>query len=137
MRGGVRPPRPTGATAVVPALRENIERSRRRWSPTASPSPTPCREFHDLLVALTPNATLRSVVRSLEALWSAQEEAWAEARAERGEYPSAPAARKVVRTHGRLVDEIEAGDADGGRAAGPRPTSPPPRTWCWPTIPTA
>jgi GntR family transcriptional repressor for pyruvate dehydrogenase complex len=99
-------------TAVVPALRENIERSAAVVADGIAFTHT-CREFHDLLVALTPNATLRSVIRTLEALWSAQEEAWAETRAERGEYPSVPAARKVVRVHGRLVDEIEAGDADG------------------------
>lgn len=70
------------------------------------------REFHDLVVALTPNATVRSVVSSLVALWSAQEQAWAEALTTRGEYPSSHEARHVVRTHQRIVDAIAAGDAD-------------------------
>ena len=70
------------------------------------------REFHDLVVAFTPNATVRYVVRSLVALWSAQEEAWAESRSRRGEYPAEAEAGEVVRTHQRIVDHIRAGQAD-------------------------
>jgi GntR family transcriptional repressor for pyruvate dehydrogenase complex len=51
-------------------------------------------------------------VRSLVALWSAQEQQWAAALTKRGEYPSAAEARGVVRTHRRMVDEIAAGRAD-------------------------
>jgi GntR family transcriptional repressor for pyruvate dehydrogenase complex len=70
------------------------------------------REFHDLVVVFTPNDTIRHVVRSLVALWSAQEQQWAAAVSRRGEYPSAANARAAVRTHRRLVDEIAAGRAD-------------------------
>ncbi len=69
------------------------------------------REFHDLLVALTPNVTVRYLTASLVTLWSAQEEAWAEALARRGEYPSRAQAASVVRIHERLMIEIAAGDA--------------------------
>ncbi|WP_426574461.1 FadR/GntR family transcriptional regulator [Aquihabitans sp. McL0605] len=96
--------------AVLPLLRDNIERSAELVSDGVDFTHT-AREFHDLVVACTPNATLRSVIRSLVALWSAQEEAWAESRSSRGEYPSVAEARAVVRTHGRIADAIEAGDA--------------------------
>ena len=70
------------------------------------------REFHDLVVAFTPNDTMRHVVRSLVALWSAQEQQWAAAVTRRGEYPVVADARAAVRTHRRLVDEIAAGRAE-------------------------
>ena len=70
------------------------------------------REFHDLLVAFTPNVTIRHVVGSLVALWSAQEQAWAEAMTRRGEYPSAAEATHAVSVHTRIAEEIAAGHAD-------------------------
>ena len=73
------------------------------------------REFHDLVVASTPNATVRFVVRSLVALWSAQEQQWAAALTKRGEYPSVAEARGAVRTHRRMVDEIAAGEDRAGK----------------------
>ena len=69
------------------------------------------REFHDLLVAFTPNMTVRHVVGSLVALWSAQEQTWAEAMTQRGEYPSPREAARAVSTHRRIADEIAAGRA--------------------------
>jgi len=69
------------------------------------------RQFHDLVVAHTPNATTRHVVGSLVALWSAQEEAWAESMSRRGAYPSDADARESVKAHQRIVDRIAAGKA--------------------------
>jgi DNA-binding GntR family transcriptional regulator len=65
------------------------------------------REFHDLLVAFTPTATVRYVVGSLTRLWTAQEEAWAEALEPLGEYPEDTDV--VLATHRRLLAEISAG----------------------------
>jgi len=45
------------------------------------------REFHDLLVAFTPNVTIRHVVGSLVTLWSAQEQAWRAIQSSRGGHP--------------------------------------------------
>jgi DNA-binding FadR family transcriptional regulator len=70
------------------------------------------RDFHDLVVSFTPNVTIRYAVGSYVALWSAQEEAWAEARTRHGEYPSEIEAEEAVRAHRRLVEEIAAGRAD-------------------------
>jgi GntR family transcriptional repressor for pyruvate dehydrogenase complex len=98
---------------VVPALEANIAAS--EGLADASFTHT-ARSFHDLLVAFTPNATVRYVVGSLTTLWTAQEEAWAEELAPRGEYPSDTQA--VVTAHRRLVAEIAAGrDAEAERVA--------------------
>jgi len=69
------------------------------------------REFHDLLVAYTANVTVRHVIGSLVALWSAQEQTWAEAMTKRGEYPSRQEAARAVQTHRRIADDIAAGNA--------------------------
>ena len=103
------------ATAVVPALTANLEASAAAVSDGIAFTRI-SREFHDLVVAFTPNDTIRHVVRSLVALWSAQEQQWAATRTKLGEYPSPAAARAAVRTHRRLVDEIAAGRADEAQA---------------------
>ncbi len=97
---------------------------------TASRSPGPAREFHDLLVAFAPNATVRHVIGSLVALWSAQEQTWAETMTQRGEYPSPREAARAVATHRRIAEEIAAGHA-AGPSAWPARTWPRPSRWCW------
>jgi GntR family transcriptional repressor for pyruvate dehydrogenase complex len=94
------------ATTVVPALEANLAATEGLAGAAFTHT---ARAFHDLLVACTPNATVRYVVGSLTTLWTAQEEAWAEELAPRGEYPSDTAA--VVAAHRRLLDEIAAGRA--------------------------
>jgi GntR family transcriptional regulator, transcriptional repressor for pyruvate dehydrogenase complex len=97
------------AEVVLPALRENIERSAELIGDGAAFTRT-AREFHDLIVAFTPNATTRYVISSLVALWTAQEQSWAENRARIGKYPSAAAAKNALKAHRRIVEEIEAGN---------------------------
>ncbi len=94
----------------MPVLTENIEKSKDLVDDGVAFTQT-AREFHDLVVSFTPNATVRYVVSSLVALWSAQEEAWAEALTGRGEYPSREQARAAVRTHQKIVDDIASGQA--------------------------
>ncbi|MWA02506.1 GntR family transcriptional regulator [Actinomadura sp. LD22] len=98
------------AEVVVPALRANVEECTALVNDGVAFTQT-AREFHDLLVAFTPNATVRNVVGTLVALWSAQEEAWAEALTRRGEYPTRDEAMASVRAHRRIVDDIDAGRA--------------------------
>jgi GntR family transcriptional regulator, transcriptional repressor for pyruvate dehydrogenase complex len=98
-------------TAVVPALTDNVDASAAAVDDGVEFTRI-SREFHDLVVAFTPNDTIRHVVRSLVALWSAQEQQWAAALTKRGEYPSAGEARGAVRSHRRLVADIAAGRAD-------------------------
>lgn len=103
-------------TAVVPALTANVDASADAVSDGVAFTRI-AREFHDLVVAAsTPNDTMLYVVRSLVALWSAQERQWAPTRTKLGEYPSPTAARGAVRTHRRLVDEIAAGHADEAKS---------------------
>ncbi|MFD0689499.1 FadR/GntR family transcriptional regulator [Actinomadura fibrosa] len=102
--------RPDRAETVVAALDANIEASAGLVEDGVAFTRT-AREFHDLLVSFMPNATVRSVVSGLVALWSAQEEAWAVTVARRGEYPSPAEAESVVRVHRRIAGEIADGDA--------------------------
>jgi len=94
------------AEAVVPVLEANIAASAALVDDGPAFTHT-AREFHDLLVTLTPNATVRYVVGSLTRLWTAQEEAWAEALVPLGEYPEDTDV--VLATHRRIVAEIAAG----------------------------
>lgn len=98
-------------TVVVPVLTANVDASAAAVEDGVEFTRI-AREFHDLVVAFTPNDTIRHVVRSLVALWSAQEQQWAAALTRRGEYPSASEARGAVRTHRRLVSDIAAGRAE-------------------------
>jgi DNA-binding FadR family transcriptional regulator len=101
--------------AVVPALEANIEASAELIG-EGLPFTHRAREYHDLIVSFTPNATVRYVVSSLVALWSAQEEAWAEVLTKRGEYPSPTDSAEAVHTHRRITAEIAAGrDAEAER----------------------
>ncbi|HET8993409.1 MAG TPA: FCD domain-containing protein [Rhodococcus sp. (in: high G+C Gram-positive bacteria)] len=100
--------RPDRAEIVVPALNASIDASAELVGDGVAFTQA-AREFHDLIVSFTPNATIRYAVRSYVALWSAQEEAWAEALTRRGEYPSEGKAEDAVHAHRRIVKEI----ADG------------------------
>jgi GntR family transcriptional regulator, transcriptional repressor for pyruvate dehydrogenase complex len=98
------------AEAVVPELEASIEKSAALTGDGVAFTRV-AREFHDLLVTFTPNATIRHVVGSLVALWSAQEQAWAEAMTRRGQYPEPAEAAHAVRIHRRIAAEIAAGQA--------------------------
>ncbi|WP_040871773.1 FadR/GntR family transcriptional regulator [Nocardia exalbida] len=102
--------RPDRAETVVPALAENVEKSAELIDDGVAFTHT-AREFHDLIVSFTPNLTIRYVVSTLVTLWSAQEEAWAEALTRRGEYPSEAESTEAVRTHRRITREIAEGRA--------------------------
>src|SRR5215831_17108511 len=65
------------ATEVVPVLRANLHASAQVLDDAVAFTRI-SRDFHDLVVGFTPNATLRCVVGSLVSLWSAQVQAWAE-----------------------------------------------------------
>jgi DNA-binding FadR family transcriptional regulator len=103
--------RPDRLEVVVPELRANVEASERLVDDGVAFTQT-AREFHDLVVGFAPNTTVRYVVGSLVALWSAQEQTWAEALTRRGEYPSRAQASSAARAHRRIVEEIAAGHAD-------------------------
>jgi len=99
------------ADAVIPVLAANVETCAGLIGDGVAFTHV-AREFHDLIVGFTPNATVRYVVSSLVALWSAQEETWAEALTRRGDYPSEAEAKSAIRTHQRIIEEISAGRAE-------------------------
>jgi GntR family transcriptional regulator, transcriptional repressor for pyruvate dehydrogenase complex len=98
------------AEAVIPELEASIEQSAGLTEDGVGFTRA-AREFHDLLVAFTPNATIRHVVGSLVTLWSAQEQAWAEAMSRRGQYPAPAEAAHAIRVHRRIAGAIAAGQA--------------------------
>lgn len=69
------------------------------------------RDFHDAVIDGCGNDTLRLVAGALAALWSSQEEDWADQVTASAEYPVPKLRSEVVKAHRRLVEAIEAGDA--------------------------
>ena len=55
------------------------------------------------------------VTGSLETLWSNHESKWAESTNAHGEYPDLQARESVLRTHLKITDAIEEGDAARAR----------------------
>ena len=96
---------------IMPQLTASIDKSAELTSDGVAFTRA-AREFHDLLVTFTPNATLRHVVGSLVTLWSGQEQAWAETMTRRGEYPAPVEAARAVSVHWRIAEEIAAGRAE-------------------------
>jgi GntR family transcriptional regulator, transcriptional repressor for pyruvate dehydrogenase complex len=109
--------RPDRADTVVPALAANLDISAALVGDGVAFTKA-ARQFHDMFVVFNPNATIRHVAGSLVALWSAQEQTWAEVMARRGEYPSKDDATSAVRAHQRILDEIAGGNpAEAARIA--------------------
>ena len=95
---------------VVPALRENIARSRNS-ADDADAFIGLAREFHVLIVSLCGNATMAFVVGALETLWSAQVETLARKARKLGDFADRATRLLVISEHEALVAIIEAGDA--------------------------
>jgi DNA-binding FadR family transcriptional regulator len=107
--------RPDRAEAVVPALREAIERQHKAFDDPEQ-YPALARAFHETLVETCGNETMLVIIGSLETIWTAHESSvWADATTGEGD-PDSPMARKsrraALRDHEKLVDAIEAGDQD-------------------------
>jgi GntR family transcriptional repressor for pyruvate dehydrogenase complex len=99
-----------------PALAENLERT----ADLVGDGPEFTRlgrEFHDLIVDATPNTVTRLLVRSLVAVWSAQEETWATEASEVGQYPDKEAQQAVLEAHRRIAEHIFRGNATAAEKA--------------------
>ena len=70
------------------------------------------RQFHDALVDGCGNETMIVLVGTLERLWSAQEQAWAERASQEGLFPGKQVRTSGLRAHEKLIGLIEAGDVD-------------------------
>jgi DNA-binding FadR family transcriptional regulator len=97
------------AETVIPALEDNIARSEEAVGDGAHFTAV-SREFHELFVDYADNQTLRLVVRSLVAVWTIQEQAWAEAMEAEGRYPDVDQQQAVLRAHRAITKLVDRGD---------------------------
>lgn len=75
------------------------------------------RQFHDLVVAHAQPTTIRMIIRSLVAVWSAQEEAWWHEAWQAGRYPTTQERRVVLNAHKRIAGRIFEGDSGAAERA--------------------
>lgn len=99
-------------TTVVPLLHANLAETELHLEDETAFT-VKAREFHSLVVTSTGSATVGLLVRSLVALWTAQEVAWAESLAQRGEYFDIHGRGNVIEAHTAVCSKIESGDAAG------------------------
>lgn len=97
---------------LVPALKENLALTETHIDDGAEYSRA-ARTFHDILVTGVENRTTQLLVRSMVAIWSVQEEIWADAVNSAAQYPSAEEQKESLKTHARILKLIEAGDVSG------------------------
>lgn len=105
-------------STVVPRLRDLYQQSVEVADDLVAVT-TASRQFHEALVDLCGNESLASMAGALESLWSTHEAQWAH------ESPSGQAIPiserlEALRAHERLIELIEAGDADGARSLAAR-----------------
>jgi GntR family transcriptional regulator, transcriptional repressor for pyruvate dehydrogenase complex len=70
------------------------------------------RRFHEAIVDLCGNETLKLVIGALESLWTSREEAWAREADEAGGFPDARSRLSGTKAHARILKYIEEGDVD-------------------------
>lgn len=111
--------RPDRAKAVLPQLR-SIQEEMRRQSDDEIAFSDHGREFHEALVALCGNETMKVIVGALEAVWSARERDWAQRASSAHSFPAKETRAAGLRAHERLLDLIEKGDVAGAARAAER-----------------
>lgn len=100
------------AEVLLPALRENLALTETHIDDGAAYSRT-ARTFHDILVTGVENRTTQLLVRSMVAIWSVQEEIWADTVNSAAQYPGAAEQKESYKTHAKLLALIEDGDVAG------------------------
>jgi GntR family transcriptional repressor for pyruvate dehydrogenase complex len=97
-------------TEVVPRLQEIHDRQK-----AAADDPllfaAVGREFHEVLVELAGNETIKLVIGALEAVWSAGERMWAQRATRSHSMPDGGTRSEGLRAHERLIELIAKGDA--------------------------
>jgi DNA-binding FadR family transcriptional regulator len=73
---------------------------------------TSSRRFHEAVVDLCGNETLKLVIGALESLWTSREEAWAREADVAGGFPDAHRRLTGIKSHARILKYIEDGDVD-------------------------
>jgi DNA-binding FadR family transcriptional regulator len=102
--------RPDRMTAVVPVLRAIHDRQKEVTDDPIAFS-TIGREFHEVLVELGGNETIKLVMGALEAVWSAGERVWAQRASSSDSLPDGRTRAEGLRAHERLIELIARGDA--------------------------
>lgn len=103
--------------AIAAELTGLIDENAGQIGPPSADFTVSAQRFHAAVVRLCGNVTLQLLAGALEAVWNAQEQAWAERAVARGVYPDEAAQRQVVAAHRRIAKYIARGDADGARRA--------------------
>jgi GntR family transcriptional repressor for pyruvate dehydrogenase complex len=98
--------------AVLPKLRA-IQEEMRRQSGDDIGFAEQGRRFHEALVALSGNETMKVIVGALEAVWSARERDWAQRASTAHRFPAAETREAGLHAHERLLELIEKGDSAG------------------------
>ncbi len=101
------------ASEVVPKLRDahdSLERALANDDEMAAIHAS--RSFHEMLVELCGNETMRVVVGTLEGLWSVHEEAWAAEATREGHFPDPEKRVQSLQEHAEILALIEDGAAD-------------------------
>jgi GntR family transcriptional regulator, transcriptional repressor for pyruvate dehydrogenase complex len=111
--------RPDRASAVLPTLRA-AQHEMRQLAEDDIGFVRAGRQFHEALVAVCGNETLKVVVGALEAVWSARERDWARRAASSHDMPPAETRAAGLRAHDRLIQLIADGDAAGAARAAAR-----------------
>jgi DNA-binding FadR family transcriptional regulator len=99
------------ARSVLPRLRA-LQEDMRRLKGTDIAFAQAGRDFHEALVALSGNETMKLVLGALEAVWSAHEREWARRASRSRNFPTTETQAAGLRAHDRLLELIEEGDAD-------------------------
>ncbi|NKX55901.1 FadR family transcriptional regulator [Arthrobacter sp. E918] len=105
---------PNRGTEVVPKLRKVLAQAPHDDEGVSFTRSS--RDFHAAVVDLCGDSPIQLIVGGLVRLWTAQEEAWAETLSLEGEYPGHEARAHATKAHARLVDLIDAGNADEAEA---------------------
>ena len=105
--------------AVLPRLRAIQEEMRRQRDDEIAFSGLG-RQFHEAMVALCGNETMKVIVGALEAVWSARERAWAQQASNTRSFPDVETRDAGLRAHEKVLQLIEAGDGDGAARAAAR-----------------
>jgi GntR family transcriptional regulator, transcriptional repressor for pyruvate dehydrogenase complex len=105
--------------AVLPKLRAIQQEMRRRSDDEIAFSDLG-RQFHEALVALCGNETMKVVIGTLEAVWSARERDWAQRASSARRFPKPETREAGLHAHERILELIEAGDGAGAARAAKR-----------------
>jgi GntR family transcriptional repressor for pyruvate dehydrogenase complex len=99
-------------TAVIPALVADMADLEEASAGDPLEFNRVARQFHELIVELCGNESLRISVGALVAIWSAHEAAWTEAANDKGTFPGPDVRRQVLRAHAGILRAIRNGDAN-------------------------